>query len=99
MPHVYILESKKLNRYYIGMTLLDVEIRIKKHKMSCYGNKSFTSKANDWILVLALECDDKNHAFNLEKKIKKMKSSIYIQNLLRYPELCEKIIDETRMKK
>jgi putative endonuclease len=44
---------------------------------------------------LKFETKDYAHALRLERKIKSMKSSKYIQNLANYPELTEKIISET----
>lgn len=93
--HCYILFSKKLNRYYIGSTKDLIESRIEKHNSGFYGKKSFSASANDWTLFLLIEAQDYPHAVRLERKIKSMKSSKYIQNLKSYPELVDKIIAET----
>ena len=55
-------------------------------------SRKFTAKANDWKLFISIDKLSKNQALNIEKHIKKMKSKIYIQNLLKYPEIIEKII-------
>jgi putative endonuclease len=47
------------------------------------------------VLFLRIDVSDFSHALRLERKIKSMKSSIYIQNLKKYPELVQKIIAET----
>jgi hypothetical protein len=60
-----------------------------------YSSKNFTAKATDWKLFLRIHTMDAAHARGLELKIKSMKSSKYIQNLLLYPELIEKIYAET----
>ncbi|MXN92545.1 GIY-YIG nuclease family protein [Flavobacterium sp. Sd200] len=85
---VYILFSKKLNRYYIGYTS-DMDVRISFHQ-NAQPNK-FTAKANDWELILQLECQSKAQALAVEKHIKTMKSKVYIQNLIKYPEMQEKL--------
>ena len=85
---VYILYSEKLNRYYTGSTS-NIDIRLEFHKNS-EGHK-YTHKADDWVLLFTIECDDKPQMLAIEKHIKKMKSKTYIQNLVRYPEMVEKL--------
>ena len=96
MVTVYIIYSEKLNKYYVGITSTGVKERIAKHNLSYYGNSSFTSRTKDWRLVLTLLCEDQTHALRLEKKIKSMKSKVYIQNLIKYSEMRERIIAEAR---
>ena len=91
----YILYSKKLSRFYIGACQDSLEDRIKKHNDHTYGNHRFTAAANDWSLFLRIGVMDYAHAIRLERKIKTMKSSKYIQNLKKYPELIQKILLET----
>ena len=55
----------------------------------------FTAAANDWELFLKIDVNNYTHAVRLERKIKSMKSSKYIQNLKKYPELAAKITQET----
>ncbi|WP_026727178.1 GIY-YIG nuclease family protein [Flavobacterium denitrificans] len=86
---VYILHSKKLNRYYIGYTS-NFDLRLEFHK-NALSNK-FTANANDWTLFFSLICTNKPQALSIEKHIKSMKSKIYIENLARYPELSEKLL-------
>ncbi len=82
--YVYILFSKKLNRFYTGYTNdLDIRLTFHKHPES----RKFTAKATDWVLFFKIECDSKKQALAIEKHIKKMKSKIYIQNLANYPEM------------
>ena len=95
MTQVYILHSQKLNRYYVGETTLHVEDRLRQHNTGYYSNKSFTSTTDDWVLMLQMECSDRSHALRLEKKIKSMKSKTYIENLLKYKELQDKVLKET----
>ena len=61
-----------------------------------YLANNFTKRATDWQLFLKLEALDFVNAIRLERKIKSMKSSKFIQNLEKYSELREKIIDETK---
>ena len=86
---VYILHSNSLDSYYIGETV-DIEKRIKEHNTNFY-NKSFTTKAKDWKLFLLIDCKDRVQARKVETHIKKMKSKKYIQNLVKYPEIIEKL--------
>ncbi len=87
----YIIFSKKLNRFYTGVTQSDLDERIIKHNDGSYGDHRFTAKASDWELFIFIECGSFNHAVAIEKHIKKMKSSTYIKNLKQYPEMIEKL--------
>jgi len=90
MNHIiYILHSKKLNRYYIGYTS-NFDLRLEFHK-NAPSNK-FTSNANDWTLFLNFNCTNKTQALLIEKHIKSMKSKTYIENLIRYPEIIDKLL-------
>ncbi|WP_282048706.1 GIY-YIG nuclease family protein [Maribacter aquivivus] len=94
--HTYILHSKRLNKFYIGACHEDLEQRIENHNAGTYGTKTFTSNVSDWVLFLKFDCDDYAHAIRLERKIKSMKSSVYIRNLTKYAELRDKIYNETK---
>ncbi len=91
----YILHSPTLNKFYIGATQSELDSRIEKHNDHSYGNHRFTAQVNDWELFLELEVKDYAQAIRIERKIKSMKSKIYIQNLKKYPELREKLVKET----
>jgi putative endonuclease len=95
MSHLYIIYSKKLDRFYTGVTQGDVSERILKHNNQAYGTHRFTSTSTDWELFLSIEVDSYAHAVRLERKIKSQKSSKYIRNLKLYSELVNKIIHET----
>jgi len=86
---VYILHSEKLNRYYIGYTT-NFDLRLEFHK-NAPSNK-FTANASDWILFLNFNCSSKTQALSIEKHIKNMKSTIYIKNLMKYPEIIDKLL-------
>lgn len=85
MNSCYIIFSKKLNRFYIGVCHDDLTERIKKHNDHSYGLHRFTAKASDWELFLRIECSSHTQALKIEKHIKNMKSKVYINNLLIYP--------------
>lgn len=88
---VYILFSNKLNRFYIGYTS-NIDTRLDFHFSS--PSKTFTSNAKDWILFYSLECASKLQALKIEKHIKNMKSKVYIENLLKFPEISIKLLDK-----
>ena len=91
----YILYSETLNKYYVGACQESIEERILKHNTGFYGSKTFTSNASDWILYLKIETQDYAHAIRIERKIKSMKSRVYIENLKQYSELVEKVFNNT----
>ena len=89
----YILFSKTINRYYIGYTS-DIEERLLLHNQGHFGGRSYTCKASDWDLFLLIPCNTISEAMFLESRIKKMKSRKYIENLKKYPEMVEKLLNE-----
>lgn len=91
----YILFSQKLDKFYVGVTTDDIHERIAKHNESKYGQHRYTSTVDDWVLFLDIVVEDFAHAVRMERKVKAMKSSKYIQNLKKFPELLEKIVIET----
>ena len=96
MSNVYIIYSNTLNRFYIGACQVKLSDRIAKHNSGYYGNESYTAQATDWKLFEHLTYETFAHAIRLERKIKSMKSRVYIENLKKYPELREKIWKETK---
>lgn len=89
----YIIYSQSLNRYYVGHTSNFTE-RLKMHNDGCFGSKSYTSKAQDWKEFLLIPCSSVELAVYLELRIKRMKSRKYKENLKKYPEIIQKIVDE-----
>ena len=55
-------------------------------------SRKFTYRANDWEVFLKIDCESKEQAVGIEKHIKKMKSSIYIRNLKKYPEIQKRLL-------
>jgi putative endonuclease len=91
----YILFSYSLNKFYIGASHHNPEIRLQKHNLAYYGNSKFTAAATDWKLILVIQAIDFSHALRIEKHIKKMKSRRFIENLIKHPDMVEKIIHLT----
>ncbi len=91
---VYILFSESLNKFYIGTTD-DVTRRVEEHNNIKYYNK-FTSRGVPWSLFFAITCQSSSQAYKIEKHIKFMHSAIYIENLVKYPEMTHKLWIKTK---
>ena len=78
--YIYIIYSKKLNRFYVGTTD-NVAKRIQEHNEGLYSS-SFTVKGIPWILKLSFECKSSKKAYELERFIKKMKSKVFIEKII-----------------
>lgn len=89
MASVYILYSKKLAKFYTG-SCKDLSYRKEQHIKKEMIN-SFTSKADDWELFFFKDELEYQQARLIETHIKNMKSSTYIANLKKYPEIFEKL--------
>ncbi|MBR5167926.1 MAG: GIY-YIG nuclease family protein [Salinivirgaceae bacterium] len=87
---VYILYSQTSDSFYIGETF-DVENRLAEHN-SHFFTGAFTSRTNDWVVFLTLECKNRTQARMIESHIKKMKSKTYIRNLKKYPQILDKLL-------
>lgn len=91
---VYILFSEKLNKFYIGMTS-NFDERL-EFNLNDVQKRKFTHNAEDWALIYKIETETKELSLSIEKHIKSMKSKIYIQNLIQYPEISQKLIEKYR---
>ena len=78
MYTVYILQSKKNGRYYIGHTS-DLQKRLIEHNN---GQTYSTKNHIPWEVVFQKYFNDKGYAQHIELKIKRMKSRIFIENLI-----------------
>jgi putative endonuclease len=76
--YVYILYSKKLDRYYTGYCE-DISTRLTKHN---FGSTPSTKPGIPWILAYTEEFNIKTEAMHREKQIKQMKSRKYIEGLI-----------------
>ncbi len=93
MATVYILHSKKIDKFYIGFTTESIEQRLEKHNKNYYENK-WTKQGQPWDVFYILECEHVNQARSIEVHIKKMKSKKYIDSLIQYPEMGQKLLDQ-----
>ena len=53
-------------------------------------------KQMNWELIYTIECKSKEQGLSIEKHIKVMKSRIYIQNVMKYPEMTTKLLEKYR---
>ena len=95
MPFCYIIYSSKLDKYYTG-SCANSDLRLKAHNSKKYA-ASFTSKSDDWKRFVVIQTQTNKHALRLERKIKRMKSRVFIENLKKYPELIDKIKQQTNI--
>ncbi|WP_373523370.1 GIY-YIG nuclease family protein [Aquiflexum sp.] len=82
---LYILFSGKLNRFYTGVTTLELEERLENHLLKKYRKLNFTQKADDWTIFHFLECDNFSLARKIELHIKRLKS---IPPIIITPHIC-----------
>ena len=67
MCFVYILYSKKADKYYVGYTCDSIEDRMKKHLSN---HKGFTGKFDDWKCVYIETYNSRVEAYGREREIK-----------------------------
>jgi len=94
MHYLYILYSDSSQKFYIGETN-DLESRIEKHRNHFYSN-SFTNIAEDWKIVLTLDCIDTEEAIYLEKFIKRMKSKTFNNKIITDPSILKDILSKRK---
>jgi putative endonuclease len=78
MYSVYILQSLKTKKYYIGQTD-SLARRIHQHNS---GYSKSTKHGIPWEMVYHQEFDSRAEAVQFEIKLKKMKSSKYLLDLI-----------------
>ncbi len=89
---VYILFSKSANRYYVGYSKgFDERLRLHNDKVF---DRSYTRRADDWVLYYKIICNTVAQAKRIESHIKRMKSRRYIENMLLYPEISKRLLEE-----
>ncbi len=79
MAAVYILYSRKINRFYIG-SCLDLQQRLQQHKEKIF-TSAYTARADDWELFFELSDLQLIQARAAESYIKSRKSPRFIQSL------------------
>jgi putative endonuclease len=92
MFYVYILYSETLKKFYTGTTD-NVEKRLVEHNSMKYPD-AYSVKGIPWNLYLKIECESSTQAYNIEKFIKQMKSSKFIQSLKEVPLKLESILSK-----
>ena len=78
MWYVYIIYSKKIDRYYVGYTD-DLEWRLERHNS---GWGKYTRRGVPWKLKYTESFERKTEAIKREQEIKKKKSRNYIEKLI-----------------
>jgi putative endonuclease len=76
--YVYILQSEKNNRYYIGSTV-HLQRRVDEHNA---GETKATRNLRPWKLVFAQEYTDLSLARKIEYMLKKFKSRIILEKII-----------------
>ena len=94
---IYVLFSKKLNRYYIGSTELDPKERLKLHLSKYYGSSKFTAKADDWELRFSIDCESVKRARKVESYLKRMRNRKYIEWLISEPNAIQNILERFKL--
>jgi putative endonuclease len=81
MNYIYILFSKKSDKYYIGLTS-DVYRRLEEHNNPLIFSK-FTAKHLPWELKVFFEVsDNRGEAMIVERFIKNQKSRVFLEKLI-----------------
>ena len=79
MAYIYILQSKRNGKYYIGSTSGKIEDRVKKHQQ---GAVPFTSKNLPIELIFAQYCPNMKIAGKIERKLKSFKRRDYVEKIV-----------------
>jgi putative endonuclease len=81
MYYLYILYSKRLDKYYVGQTE-NVDKRLQFHNSIEY-NKIWTRNGMPWELRLMVSFNSRGEAVTAEKFIKRQKSKAFIEKLIK----------------
>src|SRR5690606_8023267 len=92
MHYLYILFSKKADRYYVGETP-DLDIRLSQHVRHHF-KSGFTKTANDWKIVLSKKCGSKEDAIYLEKFIQRMQSRKFVEKIIADPTILDDVLSK-----
>ena len=79
MWKMYIIYSKKIDRYYTGVTD-DIEWRLERHNQ---GWGRYTKRGIPWVVVHTEDYNTKSKALKREREIKNRKSRKFIENLIK----------------
>ncbi|SDY97370.1 GIY-YIG nuclease family protein [Rhodonellum ikkaensis] len=78
--HFYILNSRTLQKYYLGHTGEVLEERLRKHNSN---HKGFTGRANDWEVIYFEPFGTKSSAYRRELEVKSWKSKARVEALIK----------------
>ena len=92
MAVVYILHSKSIDKYYVG-SCKNLPRRLEEHNSNEF-NMGFTRRANDWEVHFSIDSLEYHQARKIESHIKRMKSRKYVENLVLYSEMVDKLIEK-----
>jgi putative endonuclease len=92
MHYVCVIRSKQDGSFYVGETL-DITQRLRVHN-SQELNKGKTRLKIPWELFFVLETDNRTISIKIEKHIKRMKSRKYLEDLKKYPEIGQRLIEK-----
>jgi len=87
MPHVYIIQSLKNLRYYVGSTT-NLTQRIIEHNN---GKSNYTKSTNPFKLVFSKEFSTIKEAKQMEYRIKKLKSRVIIEKIIKDNDILMKL--------
>ena len=80
--HVYILYSKKLNRFYVGQTI-NLKNRIEEHNND---ESAYTSQGTPWTLLWSTIKPTLREAEDLEQKLKNLTRKRKVKFINKYTE-------------
>ncbi len=78
MYFVYILYSKRVQKYYVGSTK-SIEERLRRHNS---GRSTYTKKGMPWGLIYSESFETRKEAYKREMEIKKYKSGVKFKELI-----------------
>ena len=91
MAHItYILYSESLDRFYIGSSSESIDVRLDRHNSRYYDN-SWSIRGIPWTIFLVIDCASQSQAHGIESHIERMKSKVYVRNLVVHPEMIDKL--------
>ena len=94
MFYIYILYSESADKYYIGHTS-EPSRRLEEHNNAI--KNSYTSKYRPWVMKGCFQVSEsRSEARMIENYLKKMKSKLFIEELINTPEKLRVILEKVR---
>jgi putative endonuclease len=91
--YVYIIFSEKVNRFYVGISK-NPEQRLNYHN-NPFEARKYTAKGAPWVLKCTIPCENRTIATLLERRIKKAKSKLFIEQIISDPEFLKHFCKST----